>query len=58
MLDSATRLGDLRIPPGNRLHVLHGDREGQHAVPINDQFRICFKWVNGDAYEVQIADYH
>lgn len=58
MLDSATRLDDLRIPPGNRLHALHGNRKGQHAVRMNDQFRICFVWKGGDAYEVEIADYH
>jgi proteic killer suppression protein len=58
MLDSATRLDDLRIPPGNRLHALHGNRKGQHAVRMSDQFRICFVWKGGDAYEVEIADYH
>jgi toxin HigB-1 len=58
MLDSATRLEDLKIPPGNRLHALRGDRQGQHAIRINDQFRICFTWGNGDAYEVEITDYH
>ena len=58
MLDSATRLDDLRIPPGNRLHALHGNRKGHHAVRMSDQFRICFVWKGGDAYEVEIADYH
>ena len=58
MLDSAIRLDDLRIPPGNRLHALHSDRKGQHAIWINDQFRICFAWKDGDAYEVEITDYH
>jgi toxin HigB-1 len=58
MLHSAERLEDLRIPPGNRLEALHGDREGQHSVRINDQFRVCFVWKNGDAFHVEITDYH
>jgi toxin HigB-1 len=57
-VDLATRLDDLRVPPGNRLHVLEGDRWGQHSISINDQWRICFRFVGGDAYDVQIADYH
>jgi proteic killer suppression protein len=48
----------MRIPPGNRLHALHGDRQGQHAISINDQYRICFAWRDGDAYDVEITDYH
>lgn len=58
MLEAALRLSDLESPPGNRLHPLHGDREGQHAVRINDQFRVCFVWEDGDAFDVEIADYH
>ena len=56
--DAAERLGDLRIPPGNRLEKLTGNRQGQHSIRINDQWRICFRWSEGDAYEVEIADYH
>ena len=51
-------LNDLRVPPGNRLEALKGDREGQYSIRINDQWRICFRWSNGDAYDVQIVDYH
>jgi proteic killer suppression protein len=51
-------LHDLTIPPGNRLEALTGDRKGQHSVRINDQFRICFRWVDRDAYDVEIVDYH
>ncbi|SEF63233.1 type II toxin-antitoxin system RelE/ParE family toxin [Bosea lathyri] len=58
ILHRATRLDDLRAPPGNRLHALQRDRAGQHAISINDQFRICFVWRDGDAYEVEITDYH
>jgi proteic killer suppression protein len=58
MLNSAVRLEDLRIPPGNRLEQLHGDRKGQHSIRINDQFRVCFVWRDGDAHEVEISDYH
>jgi proteic killer suppression protein len=58
ILDSATDLNTLRVPPGNRLEALKGDRKGQHSVRINDQWRICFKWKTGDAYDVEIADYH
>ena len=57
-IGAATRLESLRVPPGNRLEALHGDRTGQHSVRINDQWRICFVWYNGDAYEVEIVDYH
>jgi len=49
---------DLAIPPGNRLEPLRGDRSGQHSIRINDQYRICFRWEAGDAYEVEITDYH
>lgn len=54
----ATSLDDLRVPPGNRLHALKDDRQGQHAIAINDQWRICFRFVDGDAYEVEVCDYH
>ncbi|MGI9307955.1 MAG: type II toxin-antitoxin system RelE/ParE family toxin [Gammaproteobacteria bacterium] len=57
-LDNAVDLNDLRIPPGNRLEKLSGDRKGQHSIRINDQYRICFSWKNGDAYHVEIIDYH
>jgi proteic killer suppression protein len=58
MLDAATVLEDLRVPPGNRLERLKGDREGQHSIRINRQWRICFRWRSGDAYDVEIVDYH
>ena len=58
MLDAAMRLSDLRIPPGNRLERLRGNRAGQHSIRINDQWRICFRWREGDAYDVEIVDYH
>jgi toxin HigB-1 len=57
-VDLATRLEDLKVPPGNRLHALERERSGQHAISINDQWRICFRFMDGDAYEVQITDYH
>jgi len=58
LLNSARRLEDLRVPPANRLEALKGDRKGQHAIRINDQWRICFIWRNGHAHEVEIVDYH
>ena len=58
ILDAAEELVDLRVPPGNRLEKLHGDRKGQHSIRVNDQWRICFQWRAGDAYEVEIVDYH
>ncbi|PWU23384.1 MAG: plasmid maintenance system killer [Candidatus Rokuibacteriota bacterium] len=58
MLDAAESLSDLRVPPGNRLEKLRGDRDGQHSIRINDQWRICFRWQDGDAYNVEITDYH
>jgi hypothetical protein len=58
MLHRAQTLQDLRVPPGNRLEALKGDRKGQHSIRVNDQFRICFVWRSGDAYEVEIVDYH
>lgn len=57
-LHRARSLQDLRIPPGNRLEALKGDRKGQHSIRINDRWRICFVWTRGDAYEVEIVDYH
>ena len=58
MLNRALTLSDLRVPPGNRLEKLKGNREGQYSIRINDQWRICFGWQNGDAFEVEITDYH
>jgi proteic killer suppression protein len=58
LLDAAEKLDDLRIPLGNRLGKLSGDRKGQYTIRINDQFRVCFKWYEGNAYEVEIVDYH
>jgi proteic killer suppression protein len=58
ILDAAMELNDLRIPPGNRLEALKGDRKGQHSIRINDQWRVCFIWSDGDAYDVEITDYH
>jgi len=58
MLDSVTEMGDLRVPPGNRLEALKGDRKGQHSIRVNDQWRICFKWKDGNSYDVEITDYH
>jgi len=57
-VDLATSLDDLRVPPGNRLHALKDDRVGQHAISVNDQWRICFRFVDGDAYDVEVCDYH
>ena len=57
-VDLATSLDDLRVPPGNRLHALKDDRKGQHVISINDQWRICFRFVDGDAYEVEVCDHH
>jgi proteic killer suppression protein len=58
MLDAAEALADFRVPPGNRLERLSREREGQHSIRINDQWRICFVWRDGDAYEVEIVDDH
>jgi proteic killer suppression protein len=58
MLNAAANLGDLASPPGNRLERLKGDRKGQHSIRINDQYRICFEWRKGNAYAVEITDYH
>jgi proteic killer suppression protein len=58
ILRRAVVLSDLNAPPGNRLEALSGDRKGQHSIRINDQFRICFTWADGNAYDVEIVDYH
>jgi proteic killer suppression protein len=58
ILEAARFLMDLRIPPGNRLEALYGDRRGQHSIRINDQWRICFEFRDGNAHEVEIVDYH
>ena len=58
MIDNAESLNDLRIPPNNRLEALHGDREGQYSIRINDQWRICFSMNEGHFYNVEIVDYH
>jgi proteic killer suppression protein len=58
MIDAATKLADLGALPGNRLEPLKGDRRGQHSVRINNQYRICFEWRDGDAYDVEVTDYH
>ena len=57
-LEIAGRLDDLRVPPGNRLEALKGDRAGQHSIRINDQFRVCFRWTAAGAEDVEIVDYH
>jgi len=57
-IDSAEELRDLASPPGNRLELLKGDRAGQYSIRVNDQYRICFRWRDGDAFDVEIADYH
>lgn len=58
MLNRSSTVGDLRVPPGNRLEALSGSRKGQHSIRINDQWRICFVWRDGKAYDVEIIDYH
>ena len=58
MLNAANRLTDLKAPPGNRLEPLYGARKGQHSIRINDQWRVCFRFESGHAYEVEITDYH
>ena len=57
-LNQAGHINDLRVPAGNRLEALKGDRAGQYSIRVNDQYRVCFRWLAGDAYEVEIADYH
>ena len=58
ILDAAQALEDLRIPPGNRLERLSGNRAGQYSIRVNDQWRVCFRWERGDAHDVEITDYH
>ena len=58
LVDAAEKLEDLRSPPGNRLEKLKGSRAGQHSIRVNDQWRICFNWRGGNAYDVEIVDYH
>jgi proteic killer suppression protein len=58
ILNNATSVADLRVPPGNRLEALSGDRDGQYSIRINDQWRICFVWAEGNAHRVEIVDYH
>jgi len=57
-LNAAVQLDDLKAPPGNRLEALKGDREGQFSIRVNDQYRICFRWDDGNAYDVEVVDYH
>ncbi len=58
LLDAAASLEFLRVPPGNRLEALRGDRAGQHSIRVNDQWRLCFRWTGGNAEQVEIVDYH
>lgn len=58
MMNNARTLDDLRIPPANKLETLKGNRKGQYSIRINDQYRICFKWFNGNLFDVEIVDYH
>lgn len=58
LLDAVTALEDLRVPPGNRLEALKGDRRGQWSIRINGQWRICFRWMDGHAWDVEVVDYH
>jgi len=58
MLNRSVSLADLRVPPGNRLEKLHGDRKSQYSMRINEPYRICFRWRDGDSYDVEIVDYH
>jgi proteic killer suppression protein len=58
VLDAAESLEDLRVPPGNRLERLSGDRRGQHSIRVNDRWRVCFRWQARDAYDVEMVDYH
>jgi len=58
ILHAASRLDDLRVPPGNRVEKLKGRRKGRYSIRINDQWRVCFRWRGGDAYDVEIVDYH
>jgi proteic killer suppression protein len=58
LIDAAENINDLRVPPGNRLEKLKGNREGQHSIRVNDQWRICFSWANGGAERAELTDYH
>lgn len=58
ILNAAVELANLRVPPGNRLEALKGTRQGQHSIRVNDQYRVCFAWRDGNAYDVEIVDYH
>jgi len=58
ILNAAVELSNLRVPPGNRLESLTKDRKGQHSIRVNDQYRICFRWLDGNAHDVEIVDYH
>lgn len=58
MIHAAKHVHDLRVPPGNRLEALHGDRRGQHSIRINDQWRICFRFEGGQVFDVEVVDYH
>lgn len=58
ILNAAVRLENLSVPPGNQLESLSGDRSGQHSIRVNDQYRVCFAWRDGNAFDVEIADYH
>ena len=58
MLDAAMDLSEMRVPPANHLEALQGDRAGQHSIRINQQWRLCFRWESGNAYDVEIVDYH
>lgn len=58
MINAAEKPEDLKVPPGNRLELLRGDREGQHSIRINDQWRICFYWIDNNACDVELTDYH
>jgi proteic killer suppression protein len=58
VLDAAKMIDELRVPPGNRLEALRGNRQGQHSIRINDQWRVCCRWREGDAHDVEVADYH
>jgi proteic killer suppression protein len=58
ILNAAVALDNLKVPPGNQLEALRGDRAGQHSIRVNDQYRVCFVWRNGNAFDVEIADYH
>ena len=57
-VNAAARVEDLEVPPGNRLHLLEGDRQGQYSISVNDQFRLCFRFTDGDTYDVEFCDYH